>query len=306
MDGDAAIVEVGLNEAALRAQNPHVPYSPAECAADAARCAAAGAAVVHWHARDPVTGEQCLADVALHREALEGMRHSGVLAYPSYPIDVETVDERLGHCWALREQSGLELAPVDVGSVSVVIWDDRTHRFPLVDIGPGVVANPLAFTLAALERIDMLAMVPSLGAFDVGFTRTVAHLVDSGKLRPPVLLKIFLAGAWAVGPFPSEEALDFHLRQLPADLDVEWLVVPYALADPALIERLCRYALERGGGIRVGVGDNPTAHPDLPNAALVERAARWAADTGRPLATPAEVRRRFGLDGHQAGTGAGP
>jgi uncharacterized protein (DUF849 family) len=300
MERDAAIIEIGLNEAALRAQNSHVPYSPAECAADAGRCAAAGAAVVHWHARDPVTGEQRLADVALHAEALDAMHPSGVLAYPSYPIDVETIDERLGHCWALRERCGLELAPVDVGSVSVVIWDERSRGFPLAGTGPGVVANPLAFTLAALERIDALGMVPTLGVFDVGFTRTVTHLVDAGKLRPPVLLKIFLGGAWAVGPFPTEEALDFHLRQLPDDLDVEWVVVPYAVGDPALIERLCRHALEHGGGVRVGVGDNPAAHPDLPNAALVDLAARWAEEAGRPLATPDDVRGRFGLDGPMA------
>jgi uncharacterized protein (DUF849 family) len=120
-------------------------------------------------------------------------------------------------------------------------------------------------------------------------------LARAGKLRPPLFLKIFLAGAWAVGPFPTEEALDFHLRQIPRDLDVEWVVVPYAIEDPALVERLCRHALARGGGIRVGIGDNPVAEPEATNAALVERAARWVAESGRPLASPADVRRRFGL-----------
>src|SRR5437867_13344702 len=85
--------------------------------------------------------------------------------------------------------------------------------------------------------------------------------------------EIFLSGAWAVGPFPTEEALDFHLQQIPPDLDVEWVLVPYALDDPALVERLCRHALARGGGIRLGIGDDPAAFPESTNAALVERAA---------------------------------
>jgi beta-keto acid cleavage enzyme len=94
---------------------------------------------------------------------------------------------------------------------------------------------------------------------------------------------------------PTEEALGFHLRQIPPDLDVEWVAVPYALDDPALIERICRHALARGGGIRVGIGDTPAAEPTASNADWMERAARWAAEYDRPLASAAEVRRRFGL-----------
>jgi 3-keto-5-aminohexanoate cleavage enzyme len=297
VEREAVVVEVGLNEATLRSQNPHVPYSPAECAADGRRGAEAGAAIVHWHARDPETGAQRLADATLYGDALVAMRPSGVLAYPSYPIDVEDIDARLGHCWALRQRHGLELAPVDVGSVSAVVWDEASHDFPFADALPagGVVANPLGFVLAALEQVDALEMVPTLGVFDVGGTRTVALLADAGRLRAPILLKIFLSGAFAVGPFPTEDALDFHLRQLPEGLDVEWLAVPYAVGDPAVVERLCRHALARGGGIRVGIGDNPAAYPDATNAALVEQAVRWAGESGRPVASPDDVRRRLGI-----------
>jgi len=297
MDRDAAIIEVGLNEAAMRAQNPHVAYSPAECAADALRCAEAGAAVIHWHARDAETGAPRFGDAHLNAEALDLMRAgSDVLAYPTYPVDVP-VENRLDHVWQLGEHHGLELAPVDIGSVTVVLWDEASRDFFGVgSLGAtAVVDNPLSFTLDGLARAESLGMVPTLGAFDVGFTRTMVLLAESGRLRPPVFLKIFLSGAWAVGPFPSEAALDFHLAQIPAGLDVQWVAVPYALDDPATVERLCRHALERGGGIRVGIGDNPAAFPELTNAELVERAAGWCKDAGRPVATASEARRRFGV-----------
>ncbi|HEY8217774.1 MAG TPA: 3-keto-5-aminohexanoate cleavage protein [Acidimicrobiia bacterium] len=297
MRADAAIVEVGLNEASMRHANPNVPYSPAECAADALRCAAAGAAVVHWHARDADTGAPRFGDASAYAEALELMQAGGdVLAYPTYPVDVP-VGQRLEHVWELGKVAGLELAPVDIGSVTTVLWDDARHDFVGVDaLGDGsVVDNPLSFTLDALRRADELGMVPTLGAFDVGFTRTMVLLTESGRLRPPVFLKIFLSGGWAVGPFPSEAALDFHLAQIPDDLDVEWVAVPYALDDASAVERLCRHALSRGGGIRVGIGDSPAAFPEATNADLVERAVGWCADAGRPVATPSDVRARLGI-----------
>lgn len=296
MQRDAALIEVGLNEATTRAQNPNVAYSPSECAKDAARCTDAGAAIVHWHTRDPVSGDQRLGDAALSGEALAAMRAAGVLAYPSYPVDIP-VGQRLDHVWALREQVGLEIAPVDIGSVSVVIWDERARDLVGVDASRarGVVDNPIAFSVDALGRAADLGMLPSLGAFDLGFTRTMVLLHESGRLRAPVFLKIFLSGSWAVGPFPSEEAIDFHLRQIPADLDVEWVLVPYSLGDRALIERLSRHALARGGGIRVGIGDNPIAYPDATNAQLVECAVGWCADAGRPIASTSDVRTRFSL-----------
>jgi 3-keto-5-aminohexanoate cleavage enzyme len=296
MERDAVIVEVGLNEATSRAQNPNVAYSPSECAQDALRCVDAGAAVIHWHARDPVTGDQRLGDIELSAAALDEMRGSGALAYPSYPVDIP-IDERLDHVWALREHHGLEIAPVDIGSVSVVLWDERSHDLVGVDATRerGVVANTIAFTVDGLERARVHGMLPSLGAFDLGFTRTMVLLAESGRLRQPVFLKIFLSGSWAVGPFPSEDAIDFHLKQIPEGLDVEWVVVPYTLGDPALVERLCRHALDRGGGIRVGIGDNAAAFPSETNAELVEMAASWCEKAGRPMATADDVRRRFGL-----------
>jgi 3-keto-5-aminohexanoate cleavage enzyme len=295
-----AIIEVGINEGVTRARNPHVPYSPAECADDAGRCAEAGAAVVHWHARDPESGEQRAADPDLYGDALDRMRaDSDVVAYPTYPTQPpDDLEARLGHCWALRERHGLEMAPIDIGSVNVVTWDEQARDFAGdVDTlsGRSIVANSLGFTLAALERFDALGLAPSVAAFDVGFTRTMVMLVESGRLHEPVFFKIFLSGAWAAGPYPSEDALDFHLRQIPDGLDVEWLVVPYLVGDAELVERLCRHALERGGGIRVGIGDNPAADPAATNAELVERAAGWVADAGREPATAADVRARFAL-----------
>lgn len=298
MKNEAVVIEVGLNEAVSRVTQRRVPLLPSECAADARRCAEEGAAIVHWHAVDH-SGAQQLADTALYGAALDEMGGC-VVAYPSYPVDVpDTVDARLGHCFALRARHGLELGPLDVSTVNLVLWDPATASVaPLEPLaGYDVIRNSLPFVAHALARYDEVGLVPTVAAFDVGSTRTIAALVRAGLLHEPVLAKIFLWGSPAIGPEPSVEALDLHLRQLPEDFDVEWLVVPYGIADPVQVEELARAALERGGGIRVGIGDCPLAFPDLDNAALVRRAAGWAADSGRPVASPTDVRERFGMLG---------
>ena len=296
MKHDAAVIEIGLNEAVTPATQPHVPQAPSECAADARRCADAGAAIVHWHAVD-ASGAQRLADVDLYGSALDDIGGC-VLAYPSYPVDVpDTVDARLRHCLTLRRDHGLELGPLDVSTVNLVLWDPSTACLaPLEPLGGAeVIRNSLPFVAHALERYYEVGLVPTVAAFDVGSTRAIAALVQAGLLREPALIKIFLWGSPAIGPEPSVEALELHLCQLPSHLDVEWVVVPYGIADPTQIEEIARAALERGGGVRLGIGDSPAAFPDEHNAALAARAARWATEAGRPVASPDDVRERFGL-----------
>ena len=297
--GDAVIIEVGLNEAAVRGVNPNVPITPGECAADALRCRDAGASTIHWHARDPATGHQCLGDADLYAEALATMHAGGLLGYPSYPVDPEfAVGDRLNHVWELRARGLLELAPIDVGSVSTIQWDRHVNDFvglELLRTQSGVVDNPLTFVVDSVERANGLGMPCTFGAFDVGCTRVVAMLAASGRIHGPVLHKVFLSEGWAVGPMPSEAALDLHLEQLPDDLDVEWFAVPYSHRDPAVIERLSRAALERGGHVRIGIGDSPAANPGATNADLVEQVAQWAQEAGRPVAGTADVRARLGL-----------
>jgi 3-keto-5-aminohexanoate cleavage enzyme len=299
LPGDAVIIEVGLNEGAGRGVNANVPITAGECAADALRCRDAGASVIHWHARDPESQEQRLGDADLYAAALGEIQAAGLLGYPSYPVD-PSIDpgHRLDHVWELRKRAGLELAPIDLGSVSTVPWNRHVNDFVGLEwlrTQPGVVDNPLIFVVDALERARGLGMVPSFGAFDVGCSRILAMLQESGRVDGPVLHKVFLSEGWAVGPRPTTRAMELHVEQLPADLDVEWIAVPYSHSDPAVIEELSRAALERGGHVRVGIGDSPTANPAATNAGLVEQVARWAADAGRPVASPADVRGRLGI-----------
>jgi uncharacterized protein (DUF849 family) len=294
MNNDAVLIEVGLNESVSRATHRFVPQSPGECAADARRCAESGAALLHWHAIGP-DGTARLGDAALYAEALDLMDRC-VLAYPSYPTDVpDTVDDRLGHCLALREHHGMELGPVDVATVNLVLWDeDAATVGPAESLGAfDVIRNSMPFVTAALRQYRDVGLVPTLAAFDVGSTRAIGALARAGIVSEPLLVKIFLWGAPLIGPEPSVEALDLHLRQFPAGVEIEWILVPYNIANRSLVETLAHAALERGGGVRIGIGDNPIAFADLDNARVVDLAVVWARSAGRPIATVDDARARF-------------
>src|SRR5450631_3213087 len=180
MDGDTAIIEVGLNEAVPPARHPHVPQRPQDCAADARRCADAGAAVVHWHAVD-AQGRQALGDPALYGAALDAMGGC-VLAYPSYPVDVaDTVGDRLAHCLELRTRHGMEIAPLDVTTVNVVRLDP-SGRLIGPDPASDVIRNSPSFVVDAADRYRAAGLVATVAAFDVGSTRGIAALAAAGVL----------------------------------------------------------------------------------------------------------------------------
>ena len=56
VSGQPVIIEVAVNGAKTREQQPHVPLTPAEVAADEIACIDAGATIIHNHTGDPVIG----------------------------------------------------------------------------------------------------------------------------------------------------------------------------------------------------------------------------------------------------------
>jgi uncharacterized protein (DUF849 family) len=285
MSSDRPIfIEAAINEAVTRREHRFVPVNPAECADDAIAAVRAGASFAHWHA----------PDLAAYAEAWQAMRAADVIAYPTYPNDPQDdADARLAHCFSLVEEDGLEMAPLDLGTAHTIFRDGSQLS------GGGTLANPLAFLTRAAARYQAAGTIMNLASFDLGHTRLAVALARAGILEPPLLLKIYLSDRWLVGPAPSREAIDLHVAQLPDDLDIYWLVVPFMLEARPTYEMLCRHALERGGGFRVGIGDNPGLFPEACNAELVERALPWIAASGRRVAGTGEVRAR--LTGSSAG-----
>jgi len=284
------IVEVGLNEFTTKAQNPHVPYGPDEVAADARACAAAGAAVVHFHARDD-SGEQDWSGVDRYSRALELIAaDSDVVAYPSYFGDHS-------HIWRLadtvRGGPGSLLASYDVPQevVGPRLWNEAAARFddpPFDTVGGSPPPDPLG-------EMRARGVQPTVNVFDVGEARWLALAVRAGMFPVPLYVKLFLCEQLVTGPFPDEHGIEAYASQLAPELDLECTIVPYTMMRPEHAESVLRAALARGFHVRVGIGDSPYAYPEMSNAELVARAVALVREAGFEPASAADVRARLGL-----------
>jgi 3-keto-5-aminohexanoate cleavage enzyme len=287
------IIAVGLNENVTRDQNPNVPITPTEIAADIAECIDAGASIVHVHCRNPVTGEPIMDDPDGYLELFRTI-HAEVpdaLVYPTYP-NGEMVD-RYKHVRALMEDPscGLAIAPIIAGSA------DLTPPLDIARAAPGhdwLLHMPLPDLFYQLELAREHGLFVSHDVMEPGGLRTVISLFRDGQYVHPVLLKFFMSDRMGFGFPPEPRYLDVWAGLVPPDFDGEWLVLPYGV-DYAKSMALWRHAIETGGHVRVGVGDSPAAVDGfLPTNA--ERVAQMAATSramGREVATLDDVRARF-------------
>jgi uncharacterized protein (DUF849 family) len=288
---DPVILEVALNGITLPEQNPAVPRTPAEIAADALRCLDAGASIVHTHTHDFARPPAEAA--ALYLEAYRPIlaRRPDAVLYPTIGFGT-TIAERYGHHDLLAEAGAIRAGLLDPGSVN------------LGAIGPDGLPVPLDFAYVntprdvrhQIEACARLGLGPSVAIFEPGFLRPVLAAARAGRLPPGALVKLYFTERGYVGdgdavssPPPIPEALALYLAML-AGSRLPWAVA--VLGGSLLDSPIAALALTRGGHLRVGLEDDARAESNL---AEVERARALAARHGRRLATPAEAVAILGL-----------
>lgn len=285
-------LEVGVNEVVSKEDNPNVPYGAEEVARDVVECIRHGATVVHFHARYH-DGIQAWADDEVSRTVLGAAAEEvDPLAYPSYHGSLE-------HIWALAERppagTRLLLTPFDpVQHVKRVLWLEDEGRFGVISFGPDDPNNSRPPYPPELDRFADLGLVPNIAVFNAADMRWVTLAARIGILRQPLNIKLFFSDRWVSNNDPDPDVIDFLLSRIPADVDHETVVVPYAMNSIERCEALWERALDRGLGIRVGIGDCPWAFPTATNAELVDRAVDLITRRGLSPATQADLRERVG------------
>lgn len=254
-----------------REQNPNLPITPAEIADSAAEACEAGAAILHLHVRDSAGNPT--QDIDVFREAIE-------LTRAKCNIVIEaTTGGAVG--MSLKErmqplQLDPEMASLDCGTVN--FEDDY-------------IVNTLPMMRQCAAEMKSRRVFPTLECFDISHIDAAALLVEEGMVTPPLHYGIVLNVPGAVRY--DANALDFFVRRLPKDSF--WTVI--AIGGRVALTA-ARRAAAAGGFIRVGFEDNVWyAKGQLAesNAQLVEQAVKVAADAGREVATPDDVRKMLGL-----------
>ena len=276
------IIEAAINEQASKDANPHVPYSVEECVEDAIRCADAGAAIVHFHARDPSTGNLLTPGTDVYLAAMRAILHerSDVLLYPTYsPAD------RFVHVEALARdpEVRLRVATIDPGAMNFSWFDPSTKEIH-GDL-PFVISHAdcaLFFDVCARHDIRYSVVVREPGQVRI----TVAYH-RSGLIHGKLFFKLNLADDMLFGLPPSPEGADTYLSLVPDDIPYSWMNYTYGPSHWAMT----RHAVTAGAHVRTGLGDNPVdvdgSRPT--NVELVRRVVELADELGRDVATPKEA-----------------
>ncbi len=254
--------------------NPLVPLTPDEIAADALACAAAGASIVHLHVRDEAGVPTHRRD--LYERAIAPIRERApeliVCVTTSSRVDPDPGARMVG----LELEEGLrpEMASLTLGSFNF----------------PGSVSNnPPATIVALLERMAEQGVRPEFEVFEPGMVNTLHVLAERGLVPEPPVVNVLLGSMGTSPAFVADLAR--IVERLPAD--AEW-----AAAGIGVFQRPMTIAAAiMDGNVRTGLEDNPRGAGTgrWGNVDAVRLASEAAALAGREVSTPSEARRRFGL-----------
>jgi uncharacterized protein (DUF849 family) len=259
-----------------KADNPAVPLAPAEIAEDCRRCAAAGATLVHVHARDAEGRPTYHKEV--FRETIALIR----AAAPEIVVCVTTS----GRVFGDPEQRG-EVLDLD-GAVKP---DMASLTLGSMNFPREVSVNAPSTIRALAERMRERGIVPELEVFDAGMLDYAHYLIERGVLREPFYFNLLF------GSLGTLAATPLHLAQLVAALPAG---ATWAAAGIGRFQLpMNALAVAMGGHVRVGLEDNlfldTAKQSPAANLSLVERVVGIARAMGRPVATCAEARRSIGL-----------
>ncbi|MGE2725626.1 3-keto-5-aminohexanoate cleavage protein [Mycolicibacterium pulveris] len=288
-DDGKVYLEVGVNGQSTKDQNRHVPYGADETARDVVQCIQHGATAVQYHARYD-DGRQAWTDHEICRTIVAAAaRDVDPLAYPGDAGSLE-------HVWALAQRppsgAGLLLAPfAPAQHVENVAWCEEESRFEVTE-RPNGSHPPYP---AELDRFKDLGLVPSISVFNAVDLRWVTLAARIGILRQPLNIKLYFSDRYLSHNEPDPDVLDFLISRIPTWIDHEIVVVPYAMSSAERCQELWEHALNRGLGIRVGIGDCPAIFRTSTNAAMVDRAVNLITKRGLEPATQDDLRTRFAV-----------
>ena len=282
MERGPVIIEVAINGGTTKAQNPNVPRSPEEIAADALACFDAGAAIVHTHADMAGDPEAIAASYRLGWAPVLAERPDALL-YPTVAFGAGGIS--VDHLVPLAADPGIRIGVLDPGSVNLGGRD--TDGLPH---GAFVYANDFDAIAAAMTLHDGHGLGPSFAVYEPGFLRTILAWWEAGRLPAGSMIKFYLSTDRGLlgAPFglpPTRQALEMYVAML-GECPVPWAVS--VVGGDVVASALAEAAVELGGHLHLGLeffaGDRtPT------NAELVREAVAVCNRLGAPVATCAEA-----------------
>ena len=287
----------------------YLPITPREIAGEAIAAAAAGASIIHLHARDPQDGKPT-ADADIFMQFLPAIKQS-----TDAILNLTTGG---GHGMSLTERcSGAlhaspEMASLNMGSMNFGLFPMLKKKYHWTyEWEPAYLEMTHDFIFKNTYK-DIEWVMKELGedrgvrfefeCYDMGHLYNLAHFVDRGLVKPPFLIQTIFGVLGGIGADIDNLMHVRHMaNKLFGEQNYEWSI----LATGRHQMRFGATGAVLGGNVRVGLEDSlyiSKGRLARSNAEQVSKIKRIIEDLSLKIATPTETRERLQLKGiHQVG-----
>ncbi|MGE5380142.1 MAG: 3-keto-5-aminohexanoate cleavage protein [Methylocystaceae bacterium] len=280
----------------------YLPITPQEIAENAVGAAAAGAAVVHIHARDPQNGMPS-ANLDLFQEIIDRIREHNsevVICITTGGGAGMTVEERA----AVIPKFKPELASCNLGSINwgmfAVGEKYKEFKYPWENVflewsKSYIFQNTFADLKQITSIMNENGTKPEFEVYDVGHLYNCAYLLQQGFIKPPIYLQFVMGVLGGILATPYDlMSLHTTADRLFGAGNYQWSVIGAGRQEFPL----CTMGLFLGSHVRVGMEDNLYLQRGVKarnNGEMVAKMVRIMGEYDLAPATPAEAREILGL-----------
>ena len=282
--------------------SPYLPVTAKEIADAAVGAAEAGAAIIHLHARDPVTGKPdqrpeaflpFLKDIKARSDAVVNLTTGG--------SPYMTVQERMRPAAELKP----EVASMNMGTMNFGLFPmlNRFKEFkhdrerPYLEGSKDLIfRNTYGDIEAVLKELSPNATRYEFECYDTSHLYNLAHFVDRGLVKPPFFVQTVFGILGGIGTHPEDV---MHMKRTADRLfgdAYRWSVLGAGRSQMPI----AAMSASMGGNVRVGLEDSlwiGAGRLAESNAQQVRKAREIIEGLGLAVATPAEAREILQLKG---------
>ena len=282
--------------------SPYLPITPDEIAQAAIGAAEAGAAIVHFHARNPKDGSPT-QDPELFRQFLPKVKAASdvVVNITTGGAPTMTVEERLQPALKLKP----EVASLNMGSMNFGLYEmlGRYKEFKhpweqpyLAGSDARIFRNTFKDIATILESCRENETRFEIECYDIGHLYTAAHFLERGLVKPPLFIQSVFGIRGGIGPHPEDV---LHMKRTADRLfgDAYLWSVLGAGRNQMFVAAM---SAVMGGNVRVGLEDSlwlGRGQLAKSNAEQVAKVRRILEELGLAVASPAEAREMLKLKG---------
>ena len=238
--------------------SPYLPVTAEEIAEASIAACEAGAAIIHLHARDPVTGKPdqrpeaflpFLKDIKARSDAVVNLTTGG--------SPYMTVQERMRPAAELKP----EVASMNMGTMNFGLFPmlNRFKEFkhdwerPYLEGSKDLIfRNTYGDIEAVLKELSPNATRYEFECYDTSHLYNLAHFVDRGLVKPPFFVQTVFGILGGIGAHPEDV---LHMKRTADRLfgrDYRWSVLGAGRSQMAI----AAMSAAMGGNVRVGLEDS--------------------------------------------------